>query len=240
MRKRFIALLFLMVCTPLAAQQALSNDSVIKLVKSGFSDDLIISTINASPGTFDTSVDGIIALKTAGASDKVVSAILLKGAAISGTATAPVPPGPQAAQDPNDPASRHEPGIYLMSTSSDGTKKMVLLNPASIKLRSTNTFGNAMSMGISSVRVKSDISGTRAVVRTTNIRPEFYIYYPPASTLGLSSGPGYPSDQFNLRLLEVEGDHRVTTVAQSSLRSYNGAEKAKHDKWTINFRNLLK
>jgi hypothetical protein len=42
------------------------------------SDDLIVSTITASPGNYDTSADGLIALKSAGASDRVISAIVSK------------------------------------------------------------------------------------------------------------------------------------------------------------------
>jgi len=71
-RKKILAIAFLAICPLLFAQQALNNDAVIKLVKAGLSDDLIVTTINASAGTYDTSADGIIALKTAGVSDKVV------------------------------------------------------------------------------------------------------------------------------------------------------------------------
>jgi hypothetical protein len=78
MRKLFLAVVFLGICPMFVAQQSLNNDSVIKLVKAGLSDDLVVSTINASPGTYDTSPDGIISMKTAGVSDKVVSAIVSK------------------------------------------------------------------------------------------------------------------------------------------------------------------
>lgn len=78
MRNWLAAILFLVFCPLLLAQQALNNDSVIKLVKAGLSDDLIIATINATPGTYDTSADGIIGLKSGGASDKVIGAILVK------------------------------------------------------------------------------------------------------------------------------------------------------------------
>jgi flagellar capping protein FliD len=79
-RKSIFAVLFLAICPLLFAQQALNNDAIIKLVKAGLSDDLIVSTINAQQGSYDTSTDGIIALKSAGVSDKVVSAIVTKSA----------------------------------------------------------------------------------------------------------------------------------------------------------------
>ena len=78
-----------------AAQAGLNNDSIIKMVKAGLSDDLIVSTIGSSPGVYDTSADGMIALKTAGASDRVVSAVVQKAnsAAAPGVpALAPLPP----------------------------------------------------------------------------------------------------------------------------------------------------
>ena len=51
MRKPFLALVLLVFCQVLTAQQALNNDSVIKLVKAGLSEDLIVQTINVSPGS---------------------------------------------------------------------------------------------------------------------------------------------------------------------------------------------
>ena len=89
MRKSFLAVLLLASCSLLAAQQVMNNDSVIKLVKAGLSDDLIVTTINCSPGAYDTSADAIIALKTAGASDKVIAAIIAKTAAPAAPAPAP-------------------------------------------------------------------------------------------------------------------------------------------------------
>jgi hypothetical protein len=77
------------------ARQELNNDAVIRLIKAGLSDDLVVSTINTLPGVYDTSPDGLIALKTASASDKVISAIVLKtgspasGAPPVGDAAAP-------------------------------------------------------------------------------------------------------------------------------------------------------
>jgi hypothetical protein len=88
-RRIIFAVLFLAVLPILTAQQALNNDSIIKLVKAGLSEDLVISTISASPGTYDTSASGLIALKQAGVSDKVVEAVLVKSATPSPAALAP-------------------------------------------------------------------------------------------------------------------------------------------------------
>ncbi len=92
MRKILFAGLCLLLAPVIVAQQALNNDAIIKLVKSGLSDDLIITTINASPGNYDTSANGLIALKKGGASEKVIAAIVTKangGAAAASGAGAP-------------------------------------------------------------------------------------------------------------------------------------------------------
>ncbi len=99
MRKSFLALVFVAICPLLVAQQALNNDAVVKLVKAGLSDDLIVSTINGSAGTYDTSADGLIALKTAGVSDKVVAAMVAKAAPAPVAAASAKSAAPSAASD---------------------------------------------------------------------------------------------------------------------------------------------
>src|SRR5581483_8215647 len=104
MRNAFLACLFLLAClvvlpgSALLAQQSLNNDAVIKLVKAGLSEDLIVTTINSSPGTYDTSANGLIALKKAGATDKVVAAIVLKASGAS--AAQPSTPAASPAASP--------------------------------------------------------------------------------------------------------------------------------------------
>jgi hypothetical protein len=91
MRKAILACIVLLLGSGLLAQQALDNQSVTKLVKAGLSEDLIVTTINSSPGTYDTSANGLIALKKAGASDKVIAAIVIKASGATAAAPAPAP-----------------------------------------------------------------------------------------------------------------------------------------------------
>jgi hypothetical protein len=62
-----------------AAQARMSNDSVIRMQKAGLSDDLIVQTIGTQPGQFTTDADSLIALKQAGVSERVISAMVNKG-----------------------------------------------------------------------------------------------------------------------------------------------------------------
>ena len=120
MRKNILAFVFLAICPLLVAQQAMNNDSVIKLVKAGLSDDLIVSTINSQAGKYDTSTDGLIALKTAGVSDRVVTAIEAKVSEVSQPAPPPIPPLPPmptqaSAAIPNLPEGVDSVGIYYQA-----------------------------------------------------------------------------------------------------------------------------
>ena len=55
----FLLLSTLLLPVLALAQQTYNNDSIVKLVKAGLSDDLIISTIGGQPGHYDTTPDGI-------------------------------------------------------------------------------------------------------------------------------------------------------------------------------------
>jgi hypothetical protein len=55
-RNALIAIVFLAACPLLLAQQTLNKDSVIKMVKMGFPEDMIVNAINRAPGTYDTSI----------------------------------------------------------------------------------------------------------------------------------------------------------------------------------------
>jgi hypothetical protein len=57
---------------------AMNNDSVIRMAKAGLGEDLIIQTINTQPGKYSTDADSLVALKTAGLSDRVVAAMMNK------------------------------------------------------------------------------------------------------------------------------------------------------------------
>ena len=78
MRKGILAICFLLVCQMLPAQKPLDNTSIIRLLRAGLSEDLVVSAVNGSLGHYDTSADGLIALKRAGATDKVIAAIVSK------------------------------------------------------------------------------------------------------------------------------------------------------------------
>jgi hypothetical protein len=114
MRKCFFTLVFLALCPVLVAQQALNNEAVIKLTKAGLSDDLIVSTVNAQEGTYDTSTDGLIALKAAGVSDKVVAAVVAKTIASPPKASQPISPAESLPYDHKKYHGQMQPGARVV------------------------------------------------------------------------------------------------------------------------------
>jgi hypothetical protein len=147
----------------LTAQQAMNNDAVIKLVKAGLSEDLIISTINSQPGTYDTSTDGLIALKKAGVSDKVVGAIVTKGFAPA--------PAPVAAS--GRPQGIDEIGVYLK----DKNGAWVAMLPEIVNFKTGGFLKTLATDGI----VKGDVNGRIVGVKakqSATLPASFAVYLP--------------------------------------------------------------
>ena len=214
------------------AQQALNNDAIIKLTKAGLSDDLIVATISSQAGTYDTSTDGLIALKVAGVSDKVVATIVAKAAMPVSTLAAQTSasiPAPQSAADPDDPMSKHDVGVYLMKTGPDGRQKMVFMDRAGeAGVKTANVAGYAFSYGISKAKLKAEIPGPHAPTRAQESKPVFYMYFPEMSSLGSFGGTDMISspNQFTLMALEEKKERRETQIAKIGFASQNvGADE---------------
>src|SRR5437879_8609738 len=62
--------------TPASAQEVLTNESVVGMVKAGLPETVIIQKIRSASRKFDNSTDGLIKLKRAGVPDKVIEAMV--------------------------------------------------------------------------------------------------------------------------------------------------------------------
>jgi hypothetical protein len=121
--KFFAVFSLLVVCPLLFAQPAMDNDVILKMVKAGLSDDVVISTINSSPGQYAISPDTLIALKQAGVSDKVIAAMVGKNSdASAAVAQAMQPPPPPPVQAPTEKSAvraeaDNKPRVFLQAVS---------------------------------------------------------------------------------------------------------------------------
>ena len=64
-----------------AQQEPLTNDSVIKMVKAGPSEDVILRMVKSQPAKYTVTPEELISLKSAGVPDRVVAAMVEKNAA---------------------------------------------------------------------------------------------------------------------------------------------------------------
>ncbi|MGH9395086.1 MAG: tetratricopeptide repeat protein, partial [Terriglobales bacterium] len=60
------------------ASETLDNATIVKLVKGGFSDAVVVKMIASQPGSYTTTPDALLSLKQSGVSDTVIAALLDK------------------------------------------------------------------------------------------------------------------------------------------------------------------
>jgi len=82
-----------------APSEGLTNSDAVKMAKAKLGDGIIIDTIKTSACNFDTSVDGMVKLKTAGVSDAVIQAMRDAQQAAQVAKNPPAPP-PEPQPDP--------------------------------------------------------------------------------------------------------------------------------------------
>ena len=203
MRKCFYAVVFLVFCPLLFAQQTLDNNAIIKLIKAGLSDDLIVNTINLSPGNYDTSANGLIALKKAKASDKVIAATQLKA---SGAAAASNPPTVQAN---GLPIGIEDVGVYIKDSSGAWTPML----PEIVIFESSGKFKNIASAGIVKGNLNGRIDGPRSRLNAT-LPVSFAVYLPEGVAI---------TEYQLLRLRPNGGSRQFLSAAGGALHTSAGA-----------------
>lgn len=144
MRKGLLAVLFLVFASLLTAQQLLNNEGVIKMVKAGLSEDVVAAAVSSSPGTYDTSADALVALKTAGVPDKVVAALVSRASGANA-------PAPAAGNGSTLPKGIDEVGVYYK----DKSGNWIALMPEVVNFKS----GGAMKKFMTNGLIKNDING---------------------------------------------------------------------------------
>lgn len=98
------------------AQKPLTNADVAKMVKAGLSESIVMATIQANPGNYDTSTDGVIKLKKSGVTDSEIKAMLAAQQGGNGTGAAQATPQPSNA--PSVPKSRMPSVVVTLGQSS--------------------------------------------------------------------------------------------------------------------------
>jgi hypothetical protein len=205
------------------AQEVLTNDAVVKMVKAGLSEDVVLSVVRSSPAKYDLTSDQLIALKSVGVPDRVVSAMVERAAGgalgVAKASGATPAAGTVAAGDPNNPMSQHDSGIYLYAKDRSGEYKLTVLEQAAYQGSKTGgMLGMALTYGIKKAKMKAVIPGQHASVKTPDAEPVFYFYFEDkAAGLGKGGfGAGSVSNpnQFALVKLDVTKSSRETIIGE--------------------------
>jgi hypothetical protein len=222
----------------LIAQQPLTNESVIKMVKAGLGEAVILPAISTQSSNFSVATDDLIALKTAGVGDSVIAAMIAKSGDAAQRPAASTQDEPITDETRNLLAP-HDSGIYLYTTKRDGRPEMIMLERAAYQGAKTGgLLASSITYGIKKAKTKAIIPGARATIRVTDDRPVFYFYFDGKATgLGRTSfGVANLSNpnQFALVKLDVEKSTRETVVG-----SYNawGSTAGTDPKSIISFKS---
>jgi len=110
MRRTVVLLLVVANCVFALPQKALTNEDIIKMVKGGLPEDVILLAIESQPTSFDISVPALIELKQQGASKAVLDKIIEVAAAKSrGGAPAKSVSAPEQSQPPSQAQAQGTP-----------------------------------------------------------------------------------------------------------------------------------
>lgn len=191
---------------PAVAQEVLTNDSVISMVKGGLGEAVVLARIRSSPANFDTSTNSLLALKKAGVSDKVIEAMVSapRSGAAAAAAPAPAPaPAPAAPSSGSAPAPSVSAGAR---TSAGGTAatlprdSIYHLNGAKYTELQPQVIEIEMNMAFFSQKSEVVLGGHKAEYRITEKQPQFYSYYAPTEALLVKLKPGDKKNDRNLKM----------------------------------------
>ncbi|MGB2662577.1 MAG: hypothetical protein WAK48_01150 [Candidatus Acidiferrum sp.] len=174
----------------------LTNQSIIDMASMGLSDDVIIAKIRSASGTdelkFDTSIDGLKALKAGNVSDAVIKVMINP---------AP-PPGPVIAAasaislDPNLPPP--EVGVYWKN----GAAFILIQGQAIAQAKAGGRAASYFTYGIRGQHWDATLNGATSNNVVKDRRPLFYFYVP----------EGTDATDYLLIKLEKKSDRREFQV----------------------------
>jgi hypothetical protein len=149
-----------LLAVALLAQTALTNDSIIRMAKAGLGEEIILSTVKSQPGRYATAPDDLIALKTAGVTDKVIAAMIDKmpaAAAVEPPPAPAAPAGPAGAPVSAPSAPVSEVGVYYRKSGA-----WTDLPPEVVNFRTGGLLKTIGTAGLMRGDVNGNIKGARS------------------------------------------------------------------------------
>ena len=146
--KRIVFLLFTLAAGS-SADDALTNESIVKMISAGVTENIVLNMVQSQPGRYSLTSDDLILLKRQGITDKIVAAMIAK---VSGTTSATIVAtnsGPVGAGEADIPQAP-EIGAYLKKA---GSWEEIL--PEVVNWKTGGVIKSISTAGI----VKGDING---------------------------------------------------------------------------------
>ena len=216
--------LFTALIANLFGQEVLTNQSVIKMVKAGLSEELILNVVKQQTSAFSVGSTELVELKMAGVTERIITAMIAK---TMGPAAAPAKPD---AAKPKPPPQ--ESGIYYKK--GDGWVELLSEEIAWSNAGVVNSVRNVASIGL----LKKDVSGTVAKGSSLSML---------TSPFELLIVPGNGADIHNYILVPLKGSKGTREVeigpakkGAASKRSISfGVEKVGEKQFKVYFPSPL-
>ena len=242
-------LLILVACSTMAHAQAaksvaggqpvstvMTNADIVKLVKAGLSDSLVIAAIRGAKKTsFTVTADALIRLKADGIAEPVIATMLNPEAPFAIASTIDSATTTKASSiDPGDPLAPRDAGIYL-NVKTERRTQLVALEPTVFsQSKSGGWLGSALTYGIKKRNWKAVVRSARANQRTYNGLPTFYFYFEQKSS-GLSNTGGFAGwvsgasspNEFILARMDRKSDSRELIVGELGRFGSNSGTRSK-------------
>jgi hypothetical protein len=195
------------------ADKAMTNPDVLALASAGLSDDIIIAKIHASPQTsFDTSVEGLKALKAAGLSNAVIHSMVVAGTEPAKEPETKAPKVDASSANPEDP---HPAGIYMYANSAGSPALRELQRATPKQGKSSGALVSGLTYGIKKAKVLLVIDGANSPIKTSDASTAFYLYSPQQD--GTFGGSYTKPEAFSLIQLTQKGNSREIVVGSAGI-----------------------
>ena len=208
-KKLCAAVLVIIFQFSLSAQDALTNDSIVKLVKAEMSEDIILTMVKTQPTKFEVGVDAVLTLKTNGVSEKIISAMVLRGQNIN-PAIRSATPANSVANVPNlaqASGSVKEPeyiGVFFYLNPTDG--KLIPLERQNTQMRT-----GAGGFWSVSATTTAEVDGEKSPVRFKQGENLDFI-------VKLGSQQNDPQGQIGFATFDSEDGKRLVVLAKATAR----------------------
>lgn len=221
--------LFATVCMGQKIAKKMVNQDVMEMVSLGLSDDIVIDKIHSAEATdFDTSLEGLKALKAAKVSDAVIRTMINPHPAPA------VSIAPTVAPTTNDSGLPDEVGVYVMLKG-----KLTEVEPEVVGWQTGGFMKSMATAGLTKGHVNGKVMKPKSAIQATN-PIEFFIKTPEGTSV----------TEYQLLRFDEKGDRReFRAMTGGIIHASAGAEKNavmfEPEKvaarvWRINLKDLKK